>query len=242
MVKLRRDIVKCFSEETPWGQPPLTYSHLYWEEKRQTNYDPEEINAPTNDSGVVAGGVPPPMPSTTGKMIRRNTIESKSPGLGDQDGFIHTSLARLPLDCFSMKDVELEEIHRLCREATATYAGHRMVISKFRFVETGGEGGESNPCVNPIFDETIDAPPRVRVGVTGGIEQDTTNLYHPHHQRNPFTGGGVSVGQVKNDQNPTTVSQRHATIGALPPIDSKTALNSLFDLAGPGPDRSDTHQ
>jgi hypothetical protein len=56
------------------------------------------------------------------------------------------------------KDVELADIRRLCREATATLIGHRMVVSKFRFVETVGAGGESNPCIDLIFYETIDAP------------------------------------------------------------------------------------
>jgi hypothetical protein len=122
---------------------------------------------------------PPPLvlvgPSPARK--RSNSIEDKTPGLGDADGFIHTTLARLPLDCLSMNDVELGPIHRLCREATATYCGHRMVISKFRFLETIGAGGESNPCVNPIFDETVAAPPRVGVSTRAGGNTEHFDLH-----------------------------------------------------------------
>jgi hypothetical protein len=135
-------------------------------------------------------------------LKRQNTIELKTPGLGDHDGFIHTTLARLPLDCLSMKDVELGPIHRLCREATATYCGHRMVISKYRFVETMGAGGDSNPCVEPIlFDDTVDAPPRVEVKMDGAINE--------------------SNGFSKN-------VDRHVTIGSTPVLTAKPALNNLF--------------
>ena len=151
----------------------------------------------------------PPMP-TSGKtprpkLKRSNTIELKSPGLGDHDGFIHTTLARLPIDCLSMTDVELEPIHRLCREATATYCGHRMVVSKFRFLETTGEGGESNPCKAPIFDEYVEAPPRVEVGISGLIEQ-TLDL---HSEK---------------------LVDRSATIGNLPTMHaSRPSMDGLFD-------------
>jgi hypothetical protein len=111
--------------------------------------------------------ITPPAPSPPPPrrpFERSDSIEMNTPGLGEsQDGFIHTTLARLPLDCLSMTDTELAPIHRLCREASATYCGHRMVISSFRVIETIGAGGESNPCVNPIFDETIHAPVRVQV-------------------------------------------------------------------------------
>lgn len=87
-----------------------------------------------------------PIATRKPQLKRQNTIELKTPGMGQGDGFIHTSLARLPLDCLSQHDVELENIHRLCREATATYCGHRMVVSKFRFLETTGRGGEVSYC------------------------------------------------------------------------------------------------
>jgi len=105
------------------------------------------------------------------KLKRQTSVETKTPGMGNYDGFIHTTLARLPLDCLSNEDVSLEPIHRRCREATATYAGHRMVISKYRFLETTGAGGESNPCVEPIFDETIIAPIKVETCERGNISE-----------------------------------------------------------------------
>ena len=121
----------------------------------------------------------------------------------DHDGFIHTTLARLPLNCLSTNDVELAPIHRLCREATATYCGHRLVVNKFRFVETVGAGGESNPCIKPTFDETIAAPPRFEVDLTtGGVSENTA-----------FTRN----------------VERHVTIGAPPvPFDRQTNMDDLF--------------
>mmetsp|Transcript_24144 Transcript_24144/g.57090 ORF Transcript_24144/g.57090 Transcript_24144/m.57090 type:complete len:603 (+) Transcript_24144:258-2066(+) len=258
MVKLRRDIATSFSEETPWGQPPLTYSHLYYEEEKDGNApQPPHPPPPEEEKKDDNQPIPPPPSSSSSaaaaadenrprrKMKRRNTIEWKSPGLGDHDGFIHTALARLPLDCLSMSDVDLSHIHRLCREATATYAGHRMVINKFRFLETVGEGGESNPCVRPIFDETVQAPPRVRIGVTGEIEQDYSSRPSPTssgttsggsgggghgHRRGASRGGGGGFGS--NGALSFLVDEtmvRHATIGAVPAVDSKLSLNGLFD-------------
>ena len=32
-----------------------------------------------------------------------------------------------------------------------------------------GEGGESNPCFKPLYDETIDAPSRHTVGIDGSV-------------------------------------------------------------------------
>jgi hypothetical protein len=167
-VKLRRDIVKCFTEPD-WAGEPLTYAHRTRGsaimKRNETPLQQEKDNSTTSSKPT-----PPPISPPRRKAKRRNTIELKTPGVNNSDGFIHTTLARLPLDCLSMTDVELAPIHRLCREATATYCGHRMVVSKFRFLETTGAGGESNPCVEPIFDETIDAPIRVEVTGVGVIE------------------------------------------------------------------------
>jgi len=191
-VKLRRDIVRCFTTgASDFGKEPLTYSHRHSGLPKLTR---EHAAIPES---------PPPMPKRESNE-RANTIELKTPGLGDHDGFIHTTLARLPLDCLSMKDVELGPIHRLCREATATYCGHRMVVSKFRFLETTAAGGESNPCVDPIFDETIEAPPRIEVAVHGAISE-TTDLH-----------------AAKN-------VERSVTIGALPEANARGSLDGLFD-------------
>ncbi|GMI26741.1 hypothetical protein TeGR_g10754 [Tetraparma gracilis] len=61
------------------------------------------------------------------------------------------TLARLPLSVLCADSVDLRPIHRLCREATAKMSGRRMVIGRYRLLETTGEGGESNPCVEPVF-------------------------------------------------------------------------------------------
>ncbi|CAB9505174.1 expressed unknown protein [Seminavis robusta] len=188
IVKLRRDIVQCFTGEAnnnyASGQEPLTYAHRHFVE------DPITPTTTTIEEA----------PST--KPKRRNTIELKTPGLGDRDGFIHTTLARLPISCLAMSDFELEPVHRLAREATATYCGHRMVVDKFRFVETTGEGGESNPCVAPIFDETVEAPRRI---VAMGNVQEIMDLHAPK------------------------IVDRNATIGNLPPSHaSKPSMDGLF--------------
>jgi hypothetical protein len=113
-----KEIVRCFTTESPCGRrQPLTYEH-----KKSS----EELNQMS-------------MPR---QLKRQDSISTKSPGLGHGDGFIHTTLCRLPLECLSQTDLDLAPIHRLCREASSTLSGHRMVISKFRFLETTGAGGE----------------------------------------------------------------------------------------------------
>lgn len=157
-------------------------------------------------------------------LERQPSIEFRTPGMGDGDGFIHTTLCRLPLDCLSSQDVELEPIHRLCREATAMYAGHRMIVHRFRFLETIGKGGDSNPCVDPIFDEYMDAPTRVTVGATGQV-----SVVGSHHLPNYAVvnnrtigsggggGGGLDMGDgARNPLIRMDSSRNNATIGALP--------------------------
>jgi hypothetical protein len=145
-VRLRREIVRCFtaSGSTDLGFKPLTYTH------RKTNSGiindnkstAKGMDATERGSNSLKEHIIPAMPSRPGKLKRQNTIESKTPGLGDRDGFIHTTLCRLPVDCFSTHEVHLDDMHRLCREATATLCGHRMVVSNYRFLETTGCGGE----------------------------------------------------------------------------------------------------
>lgn len=179
-VKLRRDIVRCFTTDVFGG--PLTYG--------------QRMEAMSME-------IPPTPEAFRGNAIRENSIELKTPGMGNHDGFIHTTLARLPVKCLSMDDVELGPIHRLCREATATYCGHRMIVSKFRFLETTGAGGESNPCVEPIFDETVEAPIRVEISENGGIYEN----HDLHTAKNVY---------------------RNSTIGAVPTADIRGTTEGLF--------------
>ncbi|VEU45066.1 unnamed protein product [Pseudo-nitzschia multistriata] len=169
MIRLRREIVDCFTnEEHEYNFHPLTHQHRAESMNKQGQQEGTKLES--NPNGTQGGGIEqaiddsgaqPPIPGKPGKMKRRHTIELKTPGLGSGDGFIHTTLCRLPLDCLSTQDVELEPIHRLCREATATYSGHRMLVHEFRFLETTGAGGDSNPCTSPLFDETMAAPSKV---------------------------------------------------------------------------------
>lgn len=146
-VRLRREIVRCFGRgATELGLEPLTYTHRKHED-------------PQNHRGLLreeAGTLklqeeePPAMPQR--KVLKRaNTIETKTPGLGDRDGFIHTTLCRLPVDCLSKESVNLDQVHKLCREATATLCGHRMVVSSYRFLETTGCGGEVSGLTLPKY-------------------------------------------------------------------------------------------
>jgi len=146
MVRLREEIIRCFITESPdQRRQPLTYQHRMNDRKDSL---------------------------TPAKLERQHTIKGKTPGMGvSADGFIHTTLCRLPLDCLSSEDIELDLVHRLCREASATLNGHRMEISRYRFLETMGEGGESNPCYKPLYDETIDAPLQHTVGIAGDITE-----------------------------------------------------------------------
>ena len=188
-VRLRKDIVRSFTATGAFQtmqKEPLTYNHRFF----QSN----------NEQSATLPEATPPRESMS---RRENSIELKTPGIGGKDGFIHTTLARLPLECFSMSDVELAPIHRMCREATASYCGHRLVISKFRFLETVGAGGTSNPCVNPIFDETVAAPPRMAV------------------QEN----GGGAVYQVMFSKQ---TGERNATIGAVRGTEDRTTVQELF--------------
>lgn len=288
MVRLRREIVQCFTTENEEiKRKPLTYhAHkrsLLEQEDVLTELFPSTLAAPTTcprssepaaamtiiDSLTRKGTNPefsslddgnrrPPRqsprthtktastPMTTRSrsnsmpnhsvrppLERQPSIEFRTPGMGEGDGFIHTTLCRLPLDCLSSQDVELEPIHRLCREATAMYAGHRMIVHRFRFLETRGKGGDSNPCVAPIFDETMDAPTRVTVDATGQVSVvgshhllPTANL---NNHRNNGTGGGFENGDVSKHPLLRTES-RNATIGALPGRStSHSPVVSLFD-------------
>lgn len=129
-VRLRVEIVRCFTadSETELRGQPLTYS----DSKHNL------LNSPSKETATLLAenGTKKPV------LKRQNTIEEKTPGVGQGDGFIHTTLCRLPLECLSQKDVSLDKVHRLCREASEFFSGHRMVVSKFRFIETVGRGGE----------------------------------------------------------------------------------------------------
>lgn len=123
-VRLRVEIVRCFTAEEAESElrgRPLTYSD-----------SKHNLNTPPRNGHVAARPV----------LKRQHSIEEKTPGFGQGDGFIHTTLCRLPLECLSQSDVSLDKVHRLCREASAFLSGHRMVVSKFKFIETVGRGGE----------------------------------------------------------------------------------------------------
>ena len=205
MVRLREEIIRCFTTESV-GRP-LTYQHKMSEISDNTNPPTPKTNATL-----------PSRPES--KMERQHTIEQRTPGMGrpgKSDGFIHTSLCRLPLECLSSHDIELSKIHRLCREASATLSGHRMIVSKYRFLETMGEGGESNPCFRPLYDETVEAPIHHQVGIDG------TLIESKKVQAPPTADESLTIGPGR-----PFFSEADGGSGTND-IDTPAALTSLFD-------------
>ncbi|KAK1732265.1 hypothetical protein QTG54_017040 [Skeletonema marinoi] len=192
MVWLREEIVRCFITESPdQRRQPLTYQH------NKSEGDKAEENA------------------------WQNTIMQRTPGMGkpgSADGFIHTTLCRLPLDCLSSKDIELDELHRLCREVSATLNGHRMVVDKYRFIETMGEGGESNPCYKPIYDEIIEAPARHEVHIDGTVESRNAQVSDVLERHNTIGPSGNFWNEEVVAPAPSTDTQS-----------SGTTLSALFE-------------
>lgn len=228
MVRLRRAIVDCFTnDQHEHNFRPLTHHHMKTKKKKR----PAAATVSSKHSEKVAAPPLPPLPPLPRKIVRTHTIESKTPGVGSGDGFIHTTLCRLPLECFSTQDVELEPIHRLCREATATYSGHRMLVHRFRFVETTGEGGDSNPCKNPRFDTAMEAPMRVATakygssnninmnsGVGGGSGGEEGPFALPSSNNNSMNSGITS-----------NAERNHFTTGQVPDMTNPGGIEGLFD-------------
>ena len=203
MVRLREEIIRCFITESPDARrKPLTYQH--------------RMNADSDDY----------------LEERQHTIKQRTPGMGvTADGFIHTTLCRLPLECLSSQDVELEEVHRLCREASATLNGHRMVIDRYRFLETMGEGGESNPCYKPLYDETINAPVRHVVDIDGSIKekkslQSASKVADQHLTIGPAHN---FLGQLDESVRSCAEDEQEDTAGA----EKSSGTSALTDLFRP---------
>ena len=76
-----------------------------------------------------------------------------------------------------------------------------MVVDRYRFLETVGAGGESDPCVSPFFDETILAPTRV------------------------LMNGGQASGM---DLHTSKKVEFSATIGAVQQMEQRPRADSLF--------------
>ena len=108
-------------------------------------------------------------------LKRHNTIEEKTPGMGEGDGFIHTTLARLPKSMSRYNVYNRDVVKGLCDEATKMLSGRRILINHIRFLHTTGLGGGSNPCVQPLFDETIPLPEK-KAGRTVGPVRDVERI------------------------------------------------------------------
>eukprot|EP00520_Triparma_pacifica_P020318 CAMPEP_0118641350 /NCGR_PEP_ID=MMETSP0785-20121206/5234_1 /TAXON_ID=91992 /ORGANISM="Bolidomonas pacifica, Strain CCMP 1866" /LENGTH=102 /DNA_ID=CAMNT_0006532787 /DNA_START=366 /DNA_END=674 /DNA_ORIENTATION=- len=60
----------------------------------------------------------------------------------------------------SSADVPLDDVLLSIEESNALCNGHRMEISKLRFLHSEGRGGNSNPMYKPLYDEIIECPSR----------------------------------------------------------------------------------
>ena len=98
-----------------------------------------------------------------------------------------------------------------------------MVISNYRFLETMGEGGESNPCYKPLYDETIDAPLRHTVGIDGTVtkrkilQSHTVNkhLTIGHVCNFSVQGGDVDAADDSRDKRKSTVQMHCQSYSSL---------------------------
>lgn len=120
-----QEIVRCFTEESSDNRlKPLTYQDVIQPNvEMQTGGDAKTKTTTTSPLKSTSS-----LPSTTDNvhpptLTREHSIQLKTPGLGSGDGFIHTTLCRLPLHCLSQNDVSLAQVHRLCRELTASMSG-----------------------------------------------------------------------------------------------------------------------
>jgi hypothetical protein len=95
-------------------------------------------------------------------LRRAPSIEAKTPGMQEGDGFIHCTLARLP-QAINSGDVSLAGVLKRMDECNALCSGHRMEVSRLRFLHSEGRGGNSNPMKEPLYDEYIDCPKREEV-------------------------------------------------------------------------------
>ncbi|GMI30031.1 hypothetical protein TrCOL_g10875 [Triparma columacea] len=105
-------------------------------------------------------------------LRRAPSIELKTPGMEEGDGFIHCTLARLP-HTISAGDTSLEDVLTALDECNALCSGHRMEIDKLRFLHSEGRGGNSNPMYKPLYDEYIEFPKSEAVKIGGQTGQAT---------------------------------------------------------------------
>lgn len=111
----------------------------------------------------------------------------------------------------------------LSRSGTFTvYAKHHWHLM-WPSILNEGEGGESNPCFKPIYDETIRAPVRHNVGLTGEITEDKGVIQVAEGQR--------TIGPARNflRENDATEDSQAGESGS--------SGNALVDMFRPPSDR-----
>ena len=100
-----------------------------------------------------------------------------------------------------------------------------MVIDKYRFLETMGEGGESNPCYKPLFDETIYAPIKHKVEIDGSVKEKTSLKSANEIAQQHLTIGPASNFSGQLEEVPDEDEQDAAVVDKSK---GSTALTDLF--------------
>ena len=105
-------------------------------------------------------------------------------------------------------------------------AFNRMVIGKYRFLETMGEGGESNPCYKPLFDETIDAPLPHKVEIDGTVKERRSTQSHTVDEH--LTIGPARNFMAKAGDSDVTANENEKEADDNKKRSSTAALSELF--------------
>ena len=94
-----------------------------------------------------------------------------------------------------------------------------------------GEGGESNPCFNPLYDEIIDAPLQHRVKIDGSVEERKS--LHDHSADDEHDQRRGTIGPANNFLNENVVEVDNKDEEEDVIMEKKGTTNTLSDLFKP---------
>ena len=94
-----------------------------------------------------------------------------------------------------------------------------------------GEGGESNPCFNPLYDETIDAPLQHRVKIDGSVEERKSLRAHTADDKHEQRRGTIGPAHNFMSENMVENDNREEEEGDI--MEKKGTTNTLSELFKP---------
>ena len=94
-----------------------------------------------------------------------------------------------------------------------------------------GEGGESNPCFNPLYDETIDAPLQHRVKIDGSVEERKSLRAHTADDKHDQRRGTIGPAHNFMSENMVENDNREEEEGDI--MEKKGTTNTLSELFKP---------